>query len=875
VKALRWLRQLGSRVRRLPTHQINSDRGRGKRMVRSRTRRRVQLAVEYLRNHVFRDLLQILVRDRFLQNWRGHAGNTAQRTRRRGRHHVRVLAQRVLAGALLFLLGLACWRARLTAPDPTFLLRDRHGRFLAEVGATGSGEFGYWPVRKMPLRVVQATIAIEDQRFHSHPGVDPIAVARAVIVNLRSGRRLSGASTLAMQVVRMQRPGRRTYARKAFEALTAVLMTVLHGREAVLAHYLRIVPYGNRFHGIAYAARRYLDKPVEDLSWAEIAFLAAIPQSPARMNPFLPLGRARAVARGRKILDRLLARGVLSGEEHELARRQIADLVVPPPGERPRDALHAILRLERALRSENLRAEHGLRPVITTSLDLDVQNEASWIVSRAVEGWRPRGAGNAAAIVIARRTNEVLAWIGSSDYFDADHAGAIDYTDVPRSPGSALKPFIYALALERGSITPASVLDDLERGAGGITNADERFLGPLLPRVALANSRNVTAANLLARVGVDEGFSFLREVGLHEAKESARRYGLGLSIGGLPVTLERLVRAYTVFSREGRLGDLVWFRDQPSAEQRRLLSEDTARQIALYLSDPLARLPSFARMGALEYPFPVAVKTGTSSCYRDAWTVAFSTRYVVGVWVGDPDFHPMNRLGGYRSAAEIARSILLELHGDQTQGLDDLSFPPPRGFAPIRLCALTGARATSACDRVILEWFRPGTEPVDHCRAHVRLAVDERSGRLATARTPRAFVEERTFVDLPPRYAAWAASAGLPRPPTTILWGSLEQNHDAPSALGSAASRVAITSPENGLRLLMDPETPPDAATLALRAVVDPPAPQIVWYVDGRPFEIVDYPYVTRWRLSPGDHVFVARLPHAQASSSSVRVNVE
>ncbi|MBN2370837.1 MAG: transglycosylase domain-containing protein [Vicinamibacteria bacterium] len=783
--------------------------------------------------------------------------------------------KRTLFAALLFVLGLAGWRARLTAPDPTFLLRDRHGRFLAEVGATAGDEFGYWPVAKLPQRVVLATIAIEDQRFHSHSGVDPTAVARAVVVNLRSRRRLSGASTLAMQIARMQHPGRRTYPRKALEALTALLMTVFHGRDAVLAHYLRVVPYGNRVHGIAYAARRYLDKPVEDLSWAEIAFLTSIPQSPARMNPFLPLGRARAVDRGRRILDRLLDRRVLSDEEHELARRQIAELVVPPPGERPRDALHAILRLERALQSEPLRIKHCAQPVVTTSLDLDVQNEASWIVSQAVERWRPRGAGNAAVVVLARRTNEVLAWIGSSDYFDAAHAGAIDYTGILRSPGSALKPFLYALAIERGSITPASILDDIERGAGGITNADDRFLGPLLPRTALANSRNVTAANLLARVGVDEGYAFLREVGLHDAEEPARRYGLGLSIGGMPVTLERLVRAYTLFSREGRLGDLIWFREQSPAEQRRLLSEDSTRQIALYLSDPLARLPSFARMGALEYPFPVAVKTGTSSCYRDAWTVAFSTRYVVGVWVGDPDFRPMNRLGGYRSAAEIARSLLLELHGDQTQGLDDLSFPPPRGFIPIRLCALTGARATSACDRVIVEWFRPGTEPVDHCRAHVRMTVDTRSGRLATAHTPHDFKEERAFVDLPPRYAAWAAAAGLPRPPTTIPWNDAGRSHDAPSLASMATPRISITAPENGIRILLDPETPPEAATLALRAVVDPPVPQIVWHVDGRPFEVVDYPYVTRWRLAPGEHVFVARLPHARASSSSISVSVE
>lgn len=753
------------------------------------------------------------------------------------------------------------------------MLRDRQGRFLGEVGAPTGGAFGYWPLAELPPRVVAATIAIEDRRFRTHPGVDPLAVARATVDNARRRRRVSGASTLAMQVARMQHPGPRTYARKAVEALTALLMVAFHGRDAVLAHYLRIVPYGNRVHGIAYAARRYLDKPVEDLSWAETAFLTAIPQAPARMNPFAPEGRLRAIDRGQEILRRLVDRGVMTRQEYELATEQIESLRIPPIGERPRDAMHAILRLERQLSAADMREALTRRPIVSSTLDLELQREVAWIVYESLRGWESQGAGNAAAVVLDRRTNEVLAWVGSGDYFDAAHAGAIDYTEVARSPGSALKPFVYALALERGAITPGTILDDLERGAGGIANADGLFLGPLLPRVALANSRNVPAANLLARLGVDQAYAFLRDLGLHDGRETARRYGLGLAIGGMPVTLERLVRGYSVFSAGGRLEDLVWFDGQPRAASRRVLSEDSARQVTLFLSDPMARLPSFARMGAIEYPFPVAVKTGTSSRYRDAWTVAFSKRHLVGVWVGDPDFRPMNRLTGYRSAAELAKRILVSLHRDQTQGLDDVTMPPPRGFTPLRICALTGALANEACERVFLEHFRAGDEPLDVCRTHVRLTVDTRTGLQATRRTPRRFAEVRTFVDLPPRYAAWASATGLTRPPSD---GRDSVAFGLPiSGAGPRLSRVSVTSPEHGLRLLRDPETPTEASTLALRAVVDPPAPQIVWYVDGRPFEVTDYPYATRWKLAPGEHVFQARLPGAGAGSAPVRVSVE
>src|SRR5205823_1082062 len=295
-------------------------------------------------------------------------------------------------------------------------------------------------------RVVAATLAVEDRRFWRHPGVDPLAVVRGVGQNLRAGRRASGASTIAMQVARLERPGPRTYPRKLVEALAALALTARYGHAAVLAHYLRIAPYGNRVRGIAYAARRYLGKPVEDLSWAETAFLVAIPQAPARMNPYRERGRARAAERGRRILDTLLAGNVLGRDEYELAVRQIAALRIPPLGRRPSDALHAVLHLERLFRD----GASPPAPLVDTTLD--------------------------------------------------------------------------ALALERGAITPATILDDILRTPGDITNADEAFLGPLLPRVALANSRNVPAANLLDRIGLDDGYAFLRDLGLHDGDQPGRHW---------------------------------------------------------------------------------------------------------------------------------------------------------------------------------------------------------------------------------------------------------------------------------------------------------------------------------------------------------------
>ena len=776
----------------------------------------------------------------------------------------------LFTGLAAMFLGIQLWeRSELMTPGPTLYSTDRQGRFLGEIASPENKEVGYWSVDPLPERVVAATLALEDGRFDRHPGVDPAAVLRAFWQNLRSGHRVSGASTLAMQVARMQTPTPRTYLQKAMEAATALLLTWRHGRRQVLAHYLRIVPYGNRIHGIAYAARRYFDKPAEDLSWAEIAFLTAIPQTPARMNPYTLGGQQAAIRRGQWVLNRLYQSGRMKREEYELACQQIGSLRIPPFHARPLQSLHALLRLEKRLAEPEIRAALVRRPIVKSTLDLDLQEEVSWRVFESVWQHSAEGAVNGAVIVLDCPTNEVLAWVGSSDYFDSLRAGSIDYTDVPRSPGSALKPFFYALALERGVITPATILDDLERGAGGITNADDAFLGPLLPRMALANSRNVPAANLLNQIGLEEGFDFLRSLRLHDGRAPARQYGLGLSIGGMPVTLEQLVRAYSLFSREGLFGDLIWYQGQPHVESHRLLSEETARQLTLFLSDPLARLPSFPRLGPLEFPYSVAVKTGTSSRFRDAWTVAYSSRYLVGVWMGDPDFKPMNHLTGYKLSAEVARSVLDLLHQDQIHGLADYAFPPPRGYVSRRLCALSGQLAARMCSQVFEEWFRPGAEPAEYCRAHVLVAVDSRDGRPASPATPPAFVEEQLFIDLPPHYAEWMSRAGVPRLP--VLAGPV------PPGYGSAQPiiRLAVHSPENGLRLLRDPESPAESGTLALKAVADPPIPQLAWYVDGRPYKLVDYPYTARWKVQPGEHTFQVRIPQSPIASTSIRVWVQ
>ncbi len=736
-------------------------------------------------------------------------------------------------------------RAHLRSPPPTPMLYDRHGVFLAQFGAASAGadgwrrlDYGYWPLENPPERVVRATLALEDKRFWTHPGVDPWAVLRAAWRRLSAGER-SGASTIAMQIARMQDPAPRSLIAKAREAATALLLTWRYGHEALVAHYLRLAPYGNGSHGVAHAARFYFDKPAQDLSFAEIALLSSVPQSPTRLNPLKPEGLARAIRRGHRALDELARQGVLDGAELTLAHRQLATIAPRPQPRRP-DALHVVLRYEALARREPPAAKG--EPLLRATIDLDMERQTTALARRALSAWRPQGAGQVAVLVVERSTGAVRAAIGSSGY--GDGGGAIDYLKVQRSPGSALKPFIYALALDRGVIRPSDILADLPEGASGVSNADGHFLGPMLPRQALANSRNVPAINLIRSVGLETSFRFLRGLQLHEMNGPADSFGASMAIGALPTTLERLVRAYGALADDGRLSELVWIEGRERPPPARVMSADAARLVMSFLSDPMARLPSFPRYGPLEYPFPVAVKTGTSQGYRDAVTVAFSRQYIVGVWIGRPDAGTMARLSGASSAARLARAILMRLHESRPGDLEDSQFAPPAGRSPVELCLFGGRRSAGAarggCGQTLTEWLRPEEIPPEE------EIVARRDG------APE--------LKVPAAQRAWAAAAGF--------------NVAGEGPAGEAA-RIAIVSPENNSRIWRNPDTPAAMSRIALHAVVEPRPAQVVWYVDGEPFAVADPDEPVLWPLQKGAHQFQLRLALQPGASRIVRVTVE
>ncbi|MBR0655760.1 glycosyl transferase [Roseomonas arctica] len=704
------------------------------------------------------------------------------------------------------------------------MLTDRNGAFVTQLGheseVPGVGrvvEYGYWPAAP-PERVARAMLALEDRRFHDHPGINPAAMLRATWHNLtRTGRR-SGASTIAMQVARMQQPGPRNLWSKAVEAGTAVALTLRYGRAAVLAHYLRLVPYGNGSHGIGHAARYYFDKPAADLSWAEIALLAAIPQAPALHNPRNPAGLARAVARGQRALTTLAAQGAIGAGEYDTAVAQLAAITMSAQPLRP-DALHLVLRLRDMVERVGIARLDPADARLRTSVDLGVQARVARLAELRLTALQLVGAQQVAVLVVRRGTREVLASLGSAGYA-VRHGGAFDYSAASRSPGSTLKPFLYALALQRGVLRPDEIMVDMPDRSLGMGNADGGFLGPLLPRQALANSRNIPAANLLRRIGLESAFQHLRELGVHDSEAPAAQFGLSMAIGSLPTGLDRLVRAYGALAEDGMLGDLVWYDGQRVAPPRRLMAQWAARQVTLFLADPQARLPSFQRHGTTEYPFAVALKTGTSQGFRDAWIVAWSNDFMVGVWVGRADAGPMMGVTGAQAAGAIAQAILLDLHGTSADALVAGGFAAPDGTAPVALCARTGRPDDGACGETLLEW----------------LSAEDTLGA-------------RAEVEAPARGLADLSAEPL--------------------------QRLSVVSPEHNSRHWRNPEALPRLNRITLRAAVRLPVSQVVWHVNGEPFAVTDPSAPVYWPMTPGIHRFQLWLPSGDAASRSVRIVVE
>lgn len=773
-----------------------------------------------------------------------------------------------LAAVFSLIGGLVWWwppsAARLdNSRMHSWQIYDDRGRLLREVLSDEEGRGIRVSLTEMGGDVAAAVVAVEDKRFYHHPGIDPLALLRAAWLNLRAGRVVSGGSTLTLQLAQqMYRLPRRWYA-KPIAAMLALRLELWLSKAEILEQYLNRAPFGNQLFGIEAASRIYFSRPARQLSLAESAFLAGLPQSPSRFNPHSNM--ERALRRQRQVLAAMRRSAVITPEQHQRALEQPIRLT---PRQRTFAAPHFCQMVLQAARAGGVAGRE-----IHTTLNSALQFRVEELVEGHLRQLARHHLSNAAVLVVENASGAVKAWVGSHDFYDEIHQGQVDGVRSLRQPGSAVKPFTYALALEHG-FTAASILADIETHAateGGdlaVHNYDEKYHGPVRLRTALACSYNVATVRLLESLGTDLLLDRLRRLGLRSLQQPAAFYGLGLTLGNGEVTLLELTNGYRTLANGGLYRPLQYMASAGKADSvsgaaadeqgEQILNRAAAFIIADILSDPHARAPAFGLGGPLRLPFPCAAKTGTTKDFRDNWTVGFTTRYTVGVWVGNFDGTPMERISGVTGAAPLFRDVMLELH-------PDFVVPPPAvppGLLQAPVCPVSGSRPGADCPGSTLEWFMGGSEPRSACQVHRRFTIDRRSGRLASALTPAGEREERLYELWPPAFRAWMAANRLPLPPVA---------GEAPPL-----PRLAIAFPDAGDILKIDPVLRREYQTIQLEAVVPEGIREIEWLVNEQSLGRVGPPFQLRWMLQPGSHLFRARASAGGAGwlSDTVRVQI-
>ena len=618
---------------------------------------------------------------------------------------------------------------------PSVQIQDRNGFLLYE----DLGEFSirHRPIRyeELPQCIINATVATEDDSFFTNPGFDLKAMLRAVWINLRGGQILVGGSTITQQVVRNllmsdEESSQRTVQRKIREIILAWRLSRQLSKQEILSLYLNQTYYGSFAYGVEAAAQTYFAKSIAELTLAECALIAGLPQSPANYNPFIHPENARE--RQKIVLERLFREGYISLEERQQAEAQPLIFAEQPyPLEAPHFVMLTRNTIDR-MESEGLIPPQARRNglVIRTTLDLNWQRLAEQAIQNHLQRLSKGRDGlghnvkNAALVAIDPRSGAVLAMVGSPDYYDPTIYGSINMAIIPRQPGSALKPFIYALAMDPNAtnpLTPATLIDDIrtvfitrDHRSYIPVNYDGKEHGRVTIREALASSLNIPAVRVLNQIGLERFAAFMRTLGI-QSLGSPDRYDLTIALGGGGVHLLELTAAYGVFANNGIIASPYWIESisdskanvyyQASQKTRKVLDERVAWLISDILSDDQARYIGFGKNSVLKLDRPAAVKTGTTTDFHDNWTIGYTPSLVVGVWVGNADYEPMVEVTGLTGAApiwhEFLRAVLINRPIE--------TFQRPEGLTRQTICKKFHPY-NQRCLEQSIEWFITGTQ---------------------------------------------------------------------------------------------------------------------------------------------------------------------
>jgi len=673
---------------------------------------------------------------------------------------------------------------------------------------------------EVPPELVRALVASEDRHFFRHPGVDPLAMMRASISNLRARRVVSGASTIPMQIARMAEPRRRSLPAKVIETFRAMQLTARYSKRELLEIYINLAPYGSNIEGVGAASWFHFGKEPRRLSLGEIALLTALPRSP---NQYDPVREPETARRARdRVLDQLQQRGAFTLREIGEAKRQQL------PRARRRVPFEAPHWCELAVR------ESPGTTRLATTLDPGVQRVAQERVAARVAELRRRGIENAAVVVLDNRTREVRALVGSASFFDDD--GQNNGATARRSPGSALKPFLYAKAIDDGSLVPETWLLDIPTDFNGYVaeNYDDAYRGRVTTRDALIQSLNAPAVRLMSDLGVDSFLTTLRRGGLRTLDRSPSDYGLPLILGSGEVRLIDLTNLYATLAEGGTHRPVRMFRaTKESAAGERLFSAEAAALITEILCE--LRRPDMPQGWELTADTPrIAWKTGTSYGHRDAWSIGYSANTTIGVWIGNFDGHGVQGLSGSEHAAPLLFDLFRAI--DRTSVVRRT---PPR-IEKIDVCAVSHHLPTPHCpDRVSIAHIA-GVSRLPSCAEHRLLIVDASTGeRLSGDCVASRRSIARVFAIEPAELVSYQRATGdsvTALPPLSRLCRDVDEEQ-----------RPRILSPDPATPYRIRRDAPLRYQEIRLTAESSSEASRLYWYRDG----------VLVASRAPGQSVFV------------------
>lgn len=690
------------------------------------------------------------------------------------------------------------------------------------------------PLDEVDPRYVEALVALEDQRFWWHPGVDPVAVVRAGVDNLAAGRVVSGASTLTMQLVRVLEPRPRTLRSKAIEALRALQLELVLSKEEVLTAYLAYVPYGRNLEGIEAASLSMFGHRADVLAPHEMAVLLAVPQDPNGRYPHPGHSVALRTARDR-IAGRLLAAGQLRplGAEAspEAVLQSVRAATVPPALiPMPREIPHA---------AGWMRRQSAARRIHTT-LDRGAQGVARRALQRTADEGRRQGIHNGAVVVIDHHTAEIVALVGNLDFWDDAHGGQIAAFAEPRSPGSTLKPFLYGMGIDRGEVLPEHLVPDVpvRWGAYAPDNYDGTFSGMVSLESALSQSLNVPFVDLLAQLGTESFVGLLRDAGVRSLDPTPGHYGLSLVAGGIELSALELAGLYTALAHDGLARPLRWRAGAAPGVGLPILSPGAAwlTRRTLRMRDR-PDFPSRGRFSSLSRD--IHWKTGTSYGHRDAWAAGSDRRWTAVVWLGNLDRSTSRALVGAPAAGPILFDVLEGLPDEPAEDLR------PGALVDVEVCSLSGRVPGPDCPHHSTASALAHRVPSEPCALHERIEVDTVSGRrVRPGCRGGAQIEERVVVVWPAAVRRWLDDA-RPLPPL-----------DPACASVASTEPPRIVSPADGTVARLIAGLDADDQELRLEADADG---EVSWFVDGRWLGRVPSGEAVWWTPSRGAHRLVAQ----------------